>query len=502
MDINELAQRHEDDHPGYVLTDWYEAGFPSYEIYLRVLMQVEQPLPAIDQFVLRALEAKVVAVNEISGIFGLEHSITYDALERLQREGYVTILRTLEGNGQRETLGITKKGREILQTMIFLRPEEESFPFCLDALTGEYYPHRRLFTPKNAKNADLYQFPTALAVPEYDEIEIINLKRVWREVRRSLATAYQSKELLEIITREKWFLGYRIMRVLQFVNRDDGAIIVHVYDGVDRSPRHEVALLKMEDEGIRALRAEKKRGPEALEDPIVEVVAPDLYEAAKKKAVEIPKLEQDIARIERQIEETKELKRASVDVDDKRQVERQQNDLRSEIDRLNQQIKLLENAAPTIRILSMTEHRPMLLQALKEAKKRVLIVSPWLNPTAVNRELRELIAQAVARGVEVWIGYGFGESDYREKQTLRMLEEMQQKVKGGKRLRLCRLEDTHAKVVICDESYMITTSFNWLSFAGDPERGNRVEIGTLTREPKAVRAMLDRLMPMFEAIPN
>jgi phosphatidylserine/phosphatidylglycerophosphate/cardiolipin synthase-like enzyme len=336
-----------------------------------------------------------------------------------------------------------------------------------------------------------------LTMLEYDQIEIVRLNRVWLETRRSLPKSDQSKELLDVLEIENWFLGYRTMRVLQYINRNNGNLIVHVYDGVERSSRHEIALLKMEEEGLHSLRAEVKRGPEEIPDPIIEVIDEELFQAAKRKALEIPKLEQNISKKEQQIEETEDIKRTSPKNEDSLQSDQQERELREEINRLKQQINQLEEAAPTIRILSMTEHRPMLLEALRDAKRRVVIVSPWLSPTAVDQELRTLIEQTIARGVEVWMGYGFGDPDHREEHTLKLLHRIQ-KGRGGKNLRLRRLAESHAKVVICDEAYMITTSFNWLSFAGDPNRGNRVEFGTLTRDPKAVRAMLDRILPMFE----
>jgi len=493
-----LAQKHEADHPGYLLVDWYEAAFPSYEVYLRVQVQVEQPLPTIDRFTLQALQAGVKTTDEIGGILGLEHQIVCDALERLQRMGFIAVARPKGDGKQREILNITPKGRNILQTLALLHPEEESLPICLDALTGEYYPHRRLYAAGNVRDADWYQIPPYLTAPEYDEVEIVSLRRVWREVQRTLPKMEHKRDLLDVLKVERAFVGYRPMRVLQFIRRADGALLLHVYDGVERSPRHEAALLKMEEEGIRALRAEPKRGPEEALDPAIEIIGAGAYKAAQLKAMEVPKLRGSINKLEQQIQETDALQRSSSREEDTALVTQRRVEVQEEIGHLKERIAELESAAPTVQILSMIEHRPKLLQALRDAQERVIVVSPWLTPTAVNRELRDLIAQRIAKGVKVWIGYGFGEPDRREERVLHDLEQIQRD-KGGHNLRLCRLEDTHAKVVICDDKYMITTSFNWLSFAGQPERGNRVEYGTLTMDPSAVQAMLDHVMPMFTA---
>jgi len=495
MNLDQLAQEHEHDHPGYELGDYYTAALPSYEVYLRVELQVEQPLPAIEQFALRAIQAGVRTGNEIGGVLGLEHSIVCDALERLHRKRCVVITHPKVNGKRRELVAITSKGRNVLQKLTFLTPEEDNFFFCLDALTGEYYQHRRLFTPKSVQEPDWHQVPPYLGAPTYEEVEIVPLRRVWREVQRQLPEGQRNKELLDVLAVENAFLGYRPMRILQFIRPDDGAVIVHSYDGVERSPRHEAALLKMQNEGLHALRAERRRGPERATDPIIEFVGENAYQAAVRKSSEVPRLREDIRQLRQQREETDDFERIS-DKEDTALADTKRSEIELKIERLQERIQELERNASNVEVLSMAEHRPRLLDALRDAEQRVIIVSPWLSPAAVDSELLALIAQRLAEGVEVWIGYGFGDPDHREKRTLRHLARIK-KADGGRNLRLRRLEDFHAKVVICDEKYMITTSFNWLSFAGRPEWGNRVEYGTLTNDLEAVQQMLSKLEPQF-----
>ena len=52
--------------------------------------------------------------------------------------------------------------------------------------------------------------------------------------------------------------------------------------------------------------------------------------------------------------------------------------------------------------------------------------------------------------------------------------------------RFVRLGDTHAKILVSDSSFAIFTSFNWLSFVGDPQRTFRGERGLLVRKPEIV----------------
>lgn len=495
MNIDQLAQEHERDHPGYELGDYYTAALPSYEVYLRVELQVEQPLPVIEQFALRAIQTGLKTSVEIGEALGLEHSIVCDALERLHRKRCLVITHPKVNGKRRELIAITTKGRNVLQKLTFLTPEEDNFYICLDALTGEYYEHRRLFTPKSVRQPGWHQIPPYLGTPTYDELEIIALRRVWRERERTLPKSQRNKELLDLLTVEKAFLGYRPMRILQFIRPDDGSVVLHVYDGIERSPRHEAVLLKMQNEDLNALRAERRRGPERATDPIREFVGTNTYQAAVRKSSQVPELRQNIRKLKQQKEETDDFERTSGRKDTDLADEKR-DEIQTKIERLKERIEELESQAPNVQILTMAEHRPKLVEALNDAEERVIIVSPWLNSIAVNRSLRDLIAQRVAEGVEVWIGHGFGEPDHKEMRTLRQLEKIKNS-KGGHNLLLCRLEDSHAKVVVCDKKYIITTSFNWLSFAGRPDWGNRVEYGTLTNDPSAVQQMLDEIEPLF-----
>ena len=64
-----------------------------------------------------------------------------------------------------------------------------------------------------------------------------------------------------------------------------------------------------------------------------------------------------------------------------------------------------------------------------------------------------------------------------------------QKKKYGDKLLLVKLSNTHEKVLIKDNEYMVITSFNWLSFKGDPNKGFRQETGYYTESKEAINQM-------------
>jgi hypothetical protein len=54
-------------------------------------------------------------------------------------------------------------------------------------------------------------------------------------------------------------------------------------------------------------------------------------------------------------------------------------------------------------------------------------------------------------------------------------------------IRAAARQDTHAKVLIWDDTW-VSSSFNWLSFRGDPSKTFRQEEGILVRIPEKVAA--------------
>jgi phosphatidylserine/phosphatidylglycerophosphate/cardiolipin synthase-like enzyme len=141
----------------------------------------------------------------------------------------------------------------------------------------------------------------------------------------------------------------------------------------------------------------------------------------------------------------------------------------------------------------------------------------------MNAELFEAMKKALRRGVNVDIGWGMPEreDDERERkksmsnrQLLVQLKQLEKQMddeakaaervilgperhKHGKetgKLRVVRLGDTHEKILIVDERWSIATSFNWLSFRGDPNRGLRNEVGYMVKEPKLVREHAGEVM--------
>ena len=125
--------------------------------------------------------------------------------------------------------------------------------------------------------------------------------------------------------------------------------------------------------------------------------------------------------------------------------------------------------------------------ALKDSKDRLLIISPWIRAKVVNPSFVRQLEVLLKRNVKVFIGYGLGqedeemnESDRRAEQALRNLADR------FSHFRFIRFGDTHSKILISDRKFIVTTSFNWLSFRGDPNRTFRDEQGMFVGLPDIV----------------
>jgi hypothetical protein len=65
-----------------------------------------------------------------------------------------------------------------------------------------------------------------------------------------------------------------------------------------------------------------------------------------------------------------------------------------------------------------------------------------------------------------------------------------------------KLGNTHAKVLVCDRAFIVTGSFNWLSFLGDAGRTYRDEQSTLVEIPEHIDDVYKEELKAFAADPG
>ncbi|GAA2933676.1 hypothetical protein GCM10010458_16250 [Microbacterium luteolum] len=132
--------------------------------------------------------------------------------------------------------------------------------------------------------------------------------------------------------------------------------------------------------------------------------------------------------------------------------------------------------AASITQIGVFEHPLRLRAALSSAQRRILIISPWIRRAVVNSQFLTDLERRLKGGVDVQIGYGIGLDGAGTDQAA--VDKLNVLARTYLNFNFVRLPNTHAKILIYDDLY-ITSSFNWLSFRGDPKRTYRMEEGTL-----------------------
>ena len=152
-----------------------------------------------------------------------------------------------------------------------------------------------------------------------------------------------------------------------------------------------------------------------------------------------------------------------------------------------------------IRNLYTYDHPPLLEEALNQTKERLMIISPWIMANVVDKTFLEKLEALLKKSVAVFIGYGIkkqptGRLDA-EDQAAR--DELAQLAGRYSNFHFKRLGDTHAKILIKDHDFSVTSSFNWLSFKGDPNRTFRDEQGLKVQDKNFIEQKFTELLPRF-----
>lgn len=161
-------------------------------------------------------------------------------------------------------------------------------------------------------------------------------------------------------------------------------------------------------------------------------------------------------------------------------------------------------------ILETADHRPALEQAIKEATRNLIIISPWIRTAAVDQEMLDWFRHGMERNkdLRITIGYGIEDEEQRDRngfkprktreqeEAISRLHQVSRQFKG--RLKLVKIGNTHEKIVVVDERYAIVTSFNFLSFNPRPGKAIRRETGYRLSGAAEVKELRSRLLRILE----
>lgn len=474
-------------------------AIPCRPFKVQVHLGPDDGLSLIEQFALRAIAAGMATEAALRQTLDLHPRVCLDMCVDLLRAGFISLGRPsgtlLLSDLVRREMGDPGQPNEgWARRLATSRPPEPREYFLLQELvSGEVFPAQR----------DAADAPFVLYAPENDRlplIEEIPKAQLMVAVAGALRTRYTSSESDEAgLNSAERMIASSILRQRILDVTVHGA-------GATGDTAAGNALRKRAVVELRAL-------PPAQEDdaPDLRVIGPATLPASVRRSIAMglrQLWDRGIAR-----EKSQFFGRLSLDEADRAQDERQGSlhptarvlELERElsamaapetlnVEQLRQQharlFSLERSAAEEVAtgasyradaqlISGAAAHHELLFRALREASQQVVLAGPWLGQLERNEQLRMSILDAVTRGVRVHLLWGVDHQAQAEQQlSAPLLELMALTAPDGTRpgaLYVPRQScAVHAKLIVCDMSWALVTSCNFLN--SGPER-SALELG-------------------------
>jgi hypothetical protein len=480
--------------PGYDLLGTYEAGMPVYRVQLRVRARKHQMLPALPEYALKLIGYGINTEDQLCKALGIENEFVQNALEHLNSLQLIKSTINFSFTHPLLEFSLTSRGEEAINKTL-MSSYDTSMYLLIDGITGQFSAiNKDLFLSDGPELKKQGILPIHSAPKIRPNVENLNkslstLIKIYRSQQDEIDNTDQLIEILDVPYSR---LLYKVVSILVLRNRQDGLLKLKVFEGYESLPEHEEKLSERERNGSRVIPDE------------ILVNQTDFTPSNLNKELNI-----NISVLQKQQTEIEELKNEKDLLVDEIQADEIKNpDLLTgktkRIQELEKQLETLINQYSSTRLITASEHSTKLQLALRSAKEFVLIVSPWIRRSAVDEAEIELIKNAVQRGVWIIIGYGMplrdGETkeDYLQKWVASRFTSIQA-APGGNRLFYAWL-GTHEKILVCDKTFSVISSLNWLSYRGD--KGFRREIGTYTEDPRVVNQAIEHFLNEFKTLPD
>lgn len=495
LEPNEIARRF-GAKPGFQLIDYTEVALPIFVVPIDAIVIASKPLPLVDEFLLRSIVEGIDTLQDLLGFLGLDGSFVTKRLGELVGED---LLSYAPGDDGQARASLTEKGKDALKKVMVVQPKRESFNIAIDGITRRHLANRprRLLAARDVRAFGLVEiraFPEDKA-PEFPEIAQMDLTAA---VSGGSKKEKQIERVMSLVHIGRRLRRYREATMLIF--RAERGRQIHVEFFVDGRPSSALNEAFARYDGVKALHIpEQADASIAQTETALVAVLPEFLgsEQSQQATANRPKLQATITAVgnlDSQIEE----KELSIDEAGSRE---EVQALKAEIAKLQDEKAKVEQELNSIetRFVEVHEHRPMFDRSLVEARRRLLIVSPWVRDSVLTSFRLSRLRELVERGVEVFIGYGLGEDDKPGKdkgeQAIRFLEHLADRYAN---LEFRELGDTHAKILLMDDSYAVVGSFNWLSFAGSSRREFREEMSLRINNKEEIERLFQHYVARFQ----
>ncbi|MEU8632694.1 S1 RNA-binding domain-containing protein [Amycolatopsis sp. NPDC048633] len=434
----DAARRHAHALPGHTLMAAEPCALPASALTVDVLVEQSEELEAAQKYTLRALLNGIDTVDDLQLFLGLSEGDAGRAVAGLLLAEYITYQPPAEGGLRR--LKLLPAGLEAARDAQLRRPMSTTIQVVYDRLAKSVTDWRRNSLRRSSQaKSDLGRLlmPPASSMPvRTTDLSISALSGTLDSHTRD------GVRILGIsgVTENRNF--YRDAILLVFKDDESNTLRLGIdVDGVWSEP-HAAAL-----EAIGAVER-LRLAAEPVEQP---------YEPAPAPGVRLSK--DDVVALQISSEQAA-----------------------SEGDN-----GALDRAA--VRWLGVYEHPQWLADATANSRNRLLISSPQIRSTvADDRWIRRI--ESLSRTVDVTIIWGHDDNSGTDRDALDALHAA---ARRANRLGVIRVDNTQAKVLVSDSCY-ITTSFNWLSFRGEPSRRYRQDDGDLVQDQSSADRAYDKYL--------
>ncbi len=461
MNLEDVLEQAANARPGYKLLAFKEAGLPIYMLSLSLLVLSRKPLGAIEEGCLRAIDAGLHSLREISEFLGLQERILTGILAGLNSQECINYLRQTSSDPAIISLSI--KGKKILNDLVRVEPMERIVKVSFDPFLKKILlvHGSTLFKPQELKDLAMVEIPLGNA--KRPEIEDIQLKDLDAIIRRGASNEEEIVELLAIKRIERRELKFAPSILMLYANATNEEKCVGLYMDEGSSLLHEQFFEKLGGARFFAHVFELDKKPTkiaGMDDLSKWVIAPDRRDTS-----------------------------ITASPDDQKKTTALNSPPQNSVD---------EMLALTQMFL-WTHHFPALLKrALTRSEKRLLIVSPWIRHQVVDAQFIRNLEVLLTKKVDVKLIYGLEEENPKKQNdkgkipiTPQAQVELDKLSKRFDNFKLHYVGNVHSKFLICDDLFAAMGSFNWLSFRGDIKDKARAENGSLFTIKKKIDEMYD-----------
>ncbi|GAA3175919.1 MULTISPECIES: phospholipase D-like domain-containing protein [Streptomyces] len=452
-----LAVRYHHARPGLELVTIVDAALPVAQITAEVLAQDSKGLPLMDEFVLRLVDRNVNTGRDVAGMLGVpERMVDQTVAELFRSDNLRWGPPAPQDDARTPGLRLTDKGRTTAQKAAAVVPVRVNQPLVYDQMLGKVAPYdRRTTVPRGLAEEDgLIVLPVARSGPvDESNITAADITALLRENGTTNREVLQVKSISQ--TKARRVLP---VKLLVYADEDRTEIQLGVVVDGELSQAHELELIG--HGGAKALGITVEPPPER---PLLE---PDL-EKARVPLQEVTQHRAEQAAFQLGSQAPAPAPPAAP-----------------------------QPQADEIRAIGVFEHAEILDEALTHARRRLLIISPWIKNAIITTTFLSRLETRLARGVKIDIAYGYEDNDTKtDLAAVRKLNNLVARYQD--KITFTRLKSTHAKVLVYDDVW-VTTSFNWLSFKGDPDRTYRMEEGSLIRNRQVTDAQYARYLELID----